>query len=77
MLFEFFLSDVLVVCEDEHGPDRACELSSCYYIHRVERGQVVQREQLVCAAVEALVVGKRMRTRKGRALEKEFADQAK
>jgi len=77
MLFELFLIDVLVVSEDEHGADGASKLSSGDYIHRVEGSQRVQRELLVSAAVEALVVGERVGTREGSAFEEELSDQAK
>jgi hypothetical protein len=77
MLFELFLSDVLVVCEDKHGADGASELAPGYHVHRVERGQAVQGEQLVSAAVEALVVCKRMGTGESCAFEEELTDQAK
>ena len=60
MLFELFFAQVLIVGEDEHGPDWAGELTPCHYVHRVERGQGVQREMLVGAAVEPLVVSKGM-----------------
>jgi hypothetical protein len=77
VLFEFFLSNVLVVSEDEHGADGASELASGDHVHRVEGGQRVQRELLVRAAVEALVVGERVGSREGGAFEEEFTDQAK
>jgi hypothetical protein len=77
MLFELFLSDVLVVCEDKHGADGASELASGYHVHRVEGGQAVQGEQLVSATVEALVVCKRMGTGESCAFEQELTNQAK